>query len=117
MGERVPQHVQNLVIRDYCKRKNLTYLLSATEYIMPNSFSILEHILDEMDGIDGIVAYSLFQLPNNIEMRRKIYAQLIKNHKTIHFAVENMYGSVLEEFKKIEIIWGVRCTLPKCVLS
>ena len=31
MNERVPQHVQNIVIRDYCNKNNLTYLLSSTE--------------------------------------------------------------------------------------
>ena len=25
MGERAPQHVQNIIIRDYCKRNNFTY--------------------------------------------------------------------------------------------
>ena len=36
-GHRVPQHVQNLVIRDYCATRNLTYLLSGTEYAIPGS--------------------------------------------------------------------------------
>ena len=33
MGERVPQHVQNLVIRNYCNQNNYQYLLSAVEYV------------------------------------------------------------------------------------
>ena len=37
-GNRVPQHVQNMVIRDYCQRNGLNYLLSATEYAMPDPF-------------------------------------------------------------------------------
>ena len=37
MEERVPQHVQNIVIRDYCSKKDIQYLLSATEYAMENS--------------------------------------------------------------------------------
>ena len=44
MGERVPQHVQNLVIRDYCKKQELKYLLSATEYAMEGSHLILASI-------------------------------------------------------------------------
>ena len=39
-GSRTPQHVQNIVIRDYAKRKNLQYLLSAVEHIMPGSYMI-----------------------------------------------------------------------------
>ena len=37
MEERVPQHVQNIVIRDYCSKKDIQYLLSSTEYAMENS--------------------------------------------------------------------------------
>jgi sporadic carbohydrate cluster protein (TIGR04323 family) len=33
MEERVPQHVQNIVIRDYCTKKGIQYLLSATPFL------------------------------------------------------------------------------------
>lgn len=58
MGERVPQHIQNLVIRDYCDRYNLHYLLSATEYAMVGCHLMLEQVLNELADLDGIVAYS-----------------------------------------------------------
>ena len=45
MGERAPQHVQNIVIRDYCERNGLNYLLSATEYAMPQCYIMLEEVL------------------------------------------------------------------------
>ena len=38
MGERVPQHVQNIVIRDYCKRNNLLYLLNHRYSLQPHFF-------------------------------------------------------------------------------
>ena len=31
MGERVPQHVQIIVIKDFCRKKKLNFLLSVTE--------------------------------------------------------------------------------------
>ena len=37
-----PQHVQNLVVRDYASRAKLPYLLSATEYAMPGCYMVLE---------------------------------------------------------------------------
>ena len=37
MGERVPTHVQNLVIRQFCKEQKLEYLLSGVEYAMKDS--------------------------------------------------------------------------------
>ena len=72
MGERAPQHVQNIVIRDFCKKNSLDYQLSAAEYKMKNSFLILKDIVSNMKKIDGIVAYSLLQLPSNSFERNKI---------------------------------------------
>ena len=63
LDERAPQHVQNIVIRDYCKNNSLQYLLSSTEYILEDSHLMMQQLMNEINKIDGIVAYSLFQLP------------------------------------------------------
>lgn len=116
MGERVPQHVQNLVIRDYCERNKMQYLLSATEYAMPSSHLILEQVLDELSQIDGLVAYSLFQLPENPLHRQKVYDQALwrRKGKSIHFAVEGIRIVTGSECERIETIWQIRQTLPHC---
>ena len=46
MGERVPQHVQNIVIKDFCQKNNFNFLLSATEYSMKDSFYILNQLVN-----------------------------------------------------------------------
>ena len=51
MGQRQPSHIQNIVIRDYCRRYGLEYLLSATEYAMPHSFLLLYQTLDELPDL------------------------------------------------------------------
>ena len=62
MGERVPQNVQNLFIRDFCNKNNFQYFLSATEYAMESSSMVLAQTINESKKIEGIVAYSIFQL-------------------------------------------------------
>ena len=115
MKERVPQHIQNIIIRDYCLKNNLNYLLSAAEYRMKNSHLMLEEILDDMSNIKGIVAYSLFQMPENNEKRNRIFNKLIRLKKEIHFAVENLKISREDEVEKIENIWLIKKTLPFCL--
>ena len=88
-GERTPQHVQNLVIRDYCRRHDATYLLSATEYAIPNCFIMLNTVLAELPKLDGIVMYSLAMMPKSAKSRQRIYSALKSNDATLHFAVEN----------------------------
>ena len=111
MGERVPQHVQNIVIRDFCKKNSLDYQLSAAEYKMKNSFLILKDIVSNMKKIDGIVAYSLLQLPLNSFERNKILKTLIKKRKFISFAVENMTVSNIKEINNINSILKIKKTL------
>ena len=81
MNERVPQHVQNLVIRDYCKKQGLQYLLSATEYAMANSHLILQQVLDELSQLDGVAFYSLFLLPEDKIAREHVTDVFIKKKK------------------------------------
>ncbi|WCL51202.1 LIC12192 family sporadic carbohydrate cluster protein [Leptospira sp. GIMC2001] len=114
-GERVPQHVQNIVIRDYCNKAGLQYLLSATEYAMNDSHLIFEQILDELPEIDGIIPYSLFQLPVDSEHRAKIYNRILSIKKTCYFAVEGLKLCNQEDSERIENIWKIKLTLPYCL--
>ena len=111
MGERVPQHVQNLVIRDYCERKKLHFLLSATEYAMSDCHLILKQVLDELPAIAGIALYSLYQLPENAAERQSVYSRVLALGKSLHFAVEGLQAANQAECERIEILWRVRQTL------
>ena len=114
MGERAPQHVQNIVIRDCCERNGLRYLLSATEYAMPDCHLILNQVLDELLTIDGIALYSLFQLPQEAAKRERVYKRVLSLGKTLYFAVESLKMSSEYECERVEMIWQVRGTLPHC---
>ena len=114
MGERAPQHVQNIVIRDYCIRNNLFYLLSSTEYASEKSHLMLEQVLNELKSIDGIVAYSLFQLPEDKKLRLEIYNKILDLKKEMHFSVEGLKITSQEDVEKIENIWLVKQSLPNC---
>ena len=115
MGERVPQHVQNIVIRDYCKKKGIQYLLSATEYAIAGSHLILQQIMDELPQLEGIVFYSLFLLPEQKKERDRVCKVILENKKTIFFAVEGLLMSNKIEHERIETIWQVKKILPQCL--
>jgi len=114
MGERVPQHVQNIVLRDYCQKTSNEYLLSAVEYAMNNSFLVLNQTLNELKEIDGIVAYSLFQLPEKKNNRMNVYSKIIATSSELHFAVEGLKVSSQKDIGRVEDIWLVKQALPKC---
>jgi sporadic carbohydrate cluster protein (TIGR04323 family) len=114
MEERVPQHVQNIVIRDYCSKKGIHYLLSATEYTMENSALILRQLINDLPFVDGIVAYSIFQMPEDDIERQSIFNSILSSKKEIHFAVEGLSLHDNESYSRIENIWQVKKIMPHC---
>ncbi len=103
-GSFIPHRVQNLVIKDYCQRKKLFFKLSATEYKMKDSYIMLNAVLKELNKIDGVVFYSIFMLPEDSRLRKKICNLFLKSKKNLHFALEEIVLKNLTSLKEIENI-------------
>jgi sporadic carbohydrate cluster protein (TIGR04323 family) len=86
-------------------------LLSATEVIMPNSYLMLEQLLNELSELDGIVCYSLFQLPINPIKRKQVFNTILDSDKSIHFAVEALSATEASDVNRLEDIFLVRNAL------
>ena len=114
MNERCPQHIQNIVLRDYCKKNNYEYLLSGAEYAIHNSYLMLKQLVDEVSTFNGIVAYSLFQLPENQDDRLNIYNNILNKNGEMHFALENLRVTSKSEINRVENIWLVKQVMPYC---
>jgi sporadic carbohydrate cluster protein (TIGR04323 family) len=108
MGERVPQHIQNLVLRDYARRKGVTLLLAASEYAIERSHLVLGTVLDELDQIDGVLAYSLFQLPEGTSERLAVLERFVGTGKAFHCAVEELVVEDRESAAHAEMVWLIR---------
>ena len=106
--ERVPQHIQNMVIRNYCEKNKILFLLSFTEYTMKNSSLMLDSIIKSLNKIDGIVFYSFFQMPISVLERKKIYNKIIKEKKEIHYVVEKMIFKNKNQIDLIEDMFNIK---------
>ena len=82
---------------------------------MPNSQKILDQIIEEIKNLDGIVAYSIFQLPEDNNKRYKVLRKMIKKKKFFYFALENMKLVKKKDLTTIENIWRLKKTLPNCL--
>ena len=98
----IPQKVQNLVIRDYCSRKNLFFKLSAVEYSSKNSYLMLNLILKELKNLKGLIFYSLFMLPEDKKKRQKFFNQIFLKKSEIHFALEEIIINKKKDLNLIE---------------
>jgi sporadic carbohydrate cluster protein (TIGR04323 family) len=81
---------------------------------MNNSYLMLQQVVDEIPSIDGIVAYSLFQMPERREDRLRIYENILAKKGEIHFAVEGFKVGNNSEIERVENIWLIRQAMPKC---
>ena len=115
LGERAPQHIQNLVLREYCMRLNFHYLLSFVEYRFEDSSLMLEQALNELNKTDGIIFYSIFQMPHEDKERKIIYKKILDKKKEIHFAVEEIKVKNIKEAEHAENIYLIKKTLPSCL--
>lgn len=112
-GNRAPQHVQNLVIRDYAARNGLLYKLSATEYAMPGCYMMLRQVLDELPVLRGVIAYTLFMLPRRKAERLEIYRRVLDAGADLHFAVEGLALTGPADVRRLEDIWGVQAIMER----
>ena len=62
-GLHIPVPVQALVLRDYCARNGYLYKLHANENVFPNSYMVLEGMINELDRYEGLLATSMFMMP------------------------------------------------------
>ena len=114
MGERVPQSVQNLVLRNFCKNNNLIFELSSTEYAMNESFYILNQLLANKKH-KSIIFYSLFQLPENNILRHEIITKFLKKKKKLIFVLENIIACKQDDIQDIENIWHIKKISKLCL--
>ena len=107
MQRSTPQHIQQLVMRDYCAKNKLHFLLSATEYCMHGCTLILDGVLAELDALEGIVMYSIYHFPESRTKRHAMYQALFDKGCSLHTAAEGIVIRNWADAQKVEDIWLV----------
>ncbi len=100
----VEQSIQNMTIRNCCEKRGYTFILSATEFGMKNSFLVLNQVLSEIQKYDGIAFYSFLQLPKNKKKALEILKLIVNSNKKILFSLENL---LIENFSDINKIYQI----------
>jgi sporadic carbohydrate cluster protein (TIGR04323 family) len=98
----IPVPLQSLALRDYCQRNNILYVLPVNENIFPNSYMVLEGMIQDLTDYEGIVLYSMHMLPQRAERRRQIYDRILKQGCSLHIVLESIVLSGPQDVEKIE---------------
>ena len=108
MGNNIPQQVQNMAIRDYCLKNSLEYHLSEVEYSMKKSYFAINGLLQDNQGMKGIVFYSVFQLPEEDELRISLLKKALNKKIFKYFTIENMILKNASDINEIDELVKLR---------
>ena len=116
-GMNIPVSVQNLMMRDYASRNNLTFLLGADEFKFKNSYARLKSLLSQLKNSEGLVMCSLFMLPIEVSERLKIYEKIVSSESSLHFILEKTVLSDKNDILNVEEIIRINSVLQYCPIS
>ncbi len=114
----IPVPVQSLALRDYCARKSRLYVLPANENCFPHSYLVLEGMVGDLSGYEGIVMCSMYMLPQRAERRRRLCERVFDQGCAIHLVVEDMVVAGAQDVEKLEellVIDRLAAQAPKSI--
>ena len=102
----LPVKFQNIICANYTKHKGLIYGPGLGEPIFSKNHIQLRSMIKDGNKFNGIVMLSFYMLPKIKKKRKEIFDLAIRNHKEIHFVIENLVFQNLKDIKKIEDIFS-----------
>jgi sporadic carbohydrate cluster protein (TIGR04323 family) len=82
---------------------------------MPGCFLMFEQLLNSLESLEGIVCYSLQQVPDGAAKREEIFERIILTDRSIHFAVEGLCVSDVASARRVGEIAEVQSVMPFCL--
>ena len=82
-------------------------MLSSAEYSIIDSYIVLKDLVSESKIIDGIVFYSMHQLPSDQSYRNELLKEVLFNQCKVYFCVEDKALRREEDLKYIDTILNV----------
>ena len=101
-GFQIPITMQSTNLRNYCEKNGLVFHLHVVENQIPNTYLVLESLVEKADSYDGIVMCSVSMLPNDPLIRKSVVTRFLKQGCKLHFTFEQIVVSSLEELVELE---------------
>ena len=106
-GFQIPITMQSTNLRNYCEKNDLVFHLHVVENQIPNTYLVLESLVEKADSYDGIVMCSVSMLPNDPRIRKSVVTRILEQGCKLHFTFEQIVVSSLEELAELEELLGL----------
>ena len=101
-GFQIPITLQSTNLRNYCEKNGLVFHLHVVENQIPNTYLVLESLVEKADKYDGIVMCSVSMLPGDPSIRKSIVTRILEQGCKLHFTFEQIVVSSPEELAGLE---------------
>jgi sporadic carbohydrate cluster protein (TIGR04323 family) len=101
-GFQIPITLQSTTLRNYCEKNNLIFYLHVVENHIPNTYLVLEALVEKANQYDGIAMCSVSMLPNNHEYRRSIVKRILEQGCALHFTFEQIRIYSIDQTAELE---------------
>ena len=101
-GFQIPITMQSTNLRNYCEKNGLVFHLHVVENQIPNTYLVLESLVEKAVNYDGIVMCSVSMLPNDPLIRKSVVTRILEQGCKLHFTFEQIVVSSLEELAELE---------------
>ena len=100
-GFQIPITMQSTTLRNYCEKNNLIFHLHVVENQIPNTYLVLEALVEKASHYDGIAMCSVSMLPTDREYRRSIVERLLEQGCALHFTFEQIVISSVAQLVEL----------------
>jgi sporadic carbohydrate cluster protein (TIGR04323 family) len=101
-GFQIPITLQSTTLRNYCEKNKLIFHLHVVENQIPNTYLVLEALVEKASQYDGIAMCSVSMLPNDRGHRRSIVKKILGRGCSLHFTFEQIVISSVDQVSELE---------------
>ena len=101
-GFQIPITLQSTTLRNYCEKSNLIFHLHVVENQIPDTYLVLEALVEKAHQYDGIAMCSVSMLPSDREYRRSTIKRILAHGCSLHFTFEQIVISSVDQTAELE---------------
>ena len=101
-GFQIPITLQSTTLRNYCEKNNLIFYLHVVENQIPNTYLVLEALVEKASYYEGIAMCSVSMLPTDREYRHSIIKRILEQGCALHFTFEQIVVSSVDQLVELE---------------
>ena len=101
-GFQIPITLQSTTLRNYCEKSNLIFHLHVVENQIPDTYLVLEALVEKAHQYDGIAMCSVSMLPSDREYRRSTIKRILAHGCSLHFTFKQIVISSVDQTAELE---------------